>query len=157
MSGGGGWGAKKGLLSLDPQTRHFALSEEEELQRFMHSMENSNFASPGSKIQFFMPPGQAMDIPKDISSDIIFGIPGPSESASSSIDSPLELHFGALSGSGIFLWEQASSTKARGSAANESKLDLPNGRVSFCDTSWRGGGMWSKLADSLTLAGRDIL
>lgn len=63
VSGGGGWGNKKGLLSLDPQTSHFAPTEEEEMQSLFGFGGESSFAPPGSEVQFFVsvpaPPASA--------------------------------------------------------------------------------------------------
>jgi hypothetical protein len=163
VSGGGGWGAKKGLLSLDPQRRHFALSEEEELQGFLQSMDQSNFAPPGCRIQFFTPLDTPPETLRSMSSDIIFGVPGPSPTSSpESTDykterNPLELHFGALSSQGLFISDLDTSGGHADGAKDESKLNVPNSRISAGETSQKRGGLWSRLADGLTLAGRDLL
>lgn len=54
MSGGGGWGDKAGLLSLDPETSHFPPSEEEEMQNLFGSGGTSDFAPADSEVQFFI-------------------------------------------------------------------------------------------------------
>lgn len=59
MSGGGEWGAKASLLSLDPQTRHGRDSEEDELDRFIKSFHGEDDAKelnakPGDYVQFFV-------------------------------------------------------------------------------------------------------
>ena len=59
VSGGGGWGLKQGLLSLDPQTT-FDNDEDRDLQRFMKSFQGET--SPERLVQFFIegpPPPKA--------------------------------------------------------------------------------------------------
>lgn len=59
MSGGGEWGAKASLLSLDPQTSCGKESEDDELQRFQRSFHgqdtgNGATARPGDYVQFYV-------------------------------------------------------------------------------------------------------
>lgn len=59
MSGGGEWGAKASLLSLDPQTTYGVQSEDDELDRFQRSFHGENTADgatvrPGDYVQFFV-------------------------------------------------------------------------------------------------------
>lgn len=59
MSGGGEWGAKASLLSLDPETGHGPQSEEDELDRFQRSFHGDRNAEgsimrPGDVVQFFV-------------------------------------------------------------------------------------------------------
>lgn len=58
MSGGGGWGAKAGLLSLDPETSYTA-PEQESIDDFIEAFEKRNsgeasrgIVTPGSYIMF---------------------------------------------------------------------------------------------------------
>jgi hypothetical protein len=53
VSGGGGWGAKKGLLSLDPQTT-LATDEDQDMQRFMDSFDQRESSSDEKFVQFFV-------------------------------------------------------------------------------------------------------
>ncbi|GAB1310936.1 hypothetical protein MFIFM68171_01146 [Madurella fahalii] len=60
LSGGGGWGSKQGLLSLDPQTR-LAVSEQQDLEDFIKSFHGDHgstgsIVAPGSYVQFFVEP-----------------------------------------------------------------------------------------------------
>ncbi|KAK3310557.1 uncharacterized protein B0T15DRAFT_489232 [Chaetomium strumarium] len=59
LSGGGGWGLKKGLLSLDPQTR-LTTDEHQDLESFISSFRGDTSAggiiTPGSYVQFFVEP-----------------------------------------------------------------------------------------------------
>ncbi|CRK46843.1 hypothetical protein BN1723_020146, partial [Verticillium longisporum] len=64
ISGGGGWGKKQGLLSLDTETQ-FSLTGEEDLESFIRSFHgqkggdgedaplDSGVVAPGSTLQFF--------------------------------------------------------------------------------------------------------
>ena len=121
VSGGGGWGLKQGLLSLDPQTR-FDSDEDRDVDDFIRafgemeglqghassSSQSSAIVSPGSQVQFFtsvatgFEPGQrlatlaqsAMAFPPP-NSTAVFGTMAPEESedmpASASTDAPIEL------------------------------------------------------------------
>lgn len=127
MSGGGGWGPKKGLLSLDPQRTHFALSEEEEMQRFMQSMNDAGFAPPGATIQFLMSVEPPPTSPEGPLPSIVFGIPGEYASKQESVDSETTFmggHFGALSSQGIFVADTETH-----SALGEMKLTVPHSRL----------------------------
>lgn len=62
VSGGGGWGAKQGLLSLDPQTS-LTTGDQDDLESFIRSFEDGHHHSnrggivgPGSYVQFFVEP-----------------------------------------------------------------------------------------------------
>lgn len=59
MGGGGEWGAKASLLSLDPKTSHTPQSEADELDKFMRSFNGEQdakdaIAQPGDYVQFFV-------------------------------------------------------------------------------------------------------
>lgn len=59
VGGGGEWGAKASLLSLDPKTSHTPQSEADELDRFMRSFHGEQeakdaIAQPGDYVQFFV-------------------------------------------------------------------------------------------------------
>lgn len=61
VSGGGEWGAKAGLLSLDPQIEYDSPSEAESLESFQSSFQGDvkaagAIAKPGDIIQFFVEP-----------------------------------------------------------------------------------------------------
>ncbi|KAK7924485.1 hypothetical protein PG985_006539 [Apiospora marii] len=69
LSGGGGWGAKQGLLSLDPETT-YAAPEQEDIDMFIKAFEERNSASqassegivtPGSYILFCAEPQRVVD------------------------------------------------------------------------------------------------
>ena len=130
MSGGGGWGPKKGLLSLEPQQTHFALSEEEEMDRFVRTMDNSGFAPIGSKIQFFIP---ALAPPEAISSSatgVVFGVPSSAQVSGDAKDLQngylVVDHFGALSAQGIYISGHGNPDST---IPDESKLSVPGSRL----------------------------
>ena len=59
MGGGGEWGAKASLLSLDPKTSHTPQSEADELDKFMRSFHGEQdtkdaIVKPGDFVQFFV-------------------------------------------------------------------------------------------------------
>ncbi len=75
MSGGGGWGAKKGLLSLDPQLTHFTPPDNEGHNPLLDMDRHLDFIPAGSSVQFFaacpLPP------PVDQSDEIsVLGVSG---------------------------------------------------------------------------------
>ena len=62
MSGGGGWGLKQGLLSLDPQTKH-STSDGDDVESFIRSFNGEESAgggggivAPGVYVQFMVEP-----------------------------------------------------------------------------------------------------
>lgn len=137
MSGGGGWGAKKGLLSIDPQRTHFSLSEEEEMARFLQTMGSSGFASPGSQVQFFIPVrASAQKHMATAPLGVVFGVPGdaegtdeagvPGEAGVPDAGCVVDGHFGALSSRGVFI---AGPPNPETGVADESKLSVPNSRL----------------------------
>ena len=146
VSGGGGWGFKKGLLSLDPQRRHFALSEEEELESFMQ--DTANFAPPGSIIQFFTGFNGVSPMSTTLKSNIIFGVAGPFPEDFSPESPPedfsIEHHFGALSDTAIYLSDPQSAEHSSFKISNsvdESKLSVFHSRITVGEESTRGGGV----------------
>ncbi|VUC28381.1 unnamed protein product [Clonostachys rosea] len=129
LSGGGGWGKKKGLLSLDPQTSHFSLSEEDEMAKFFEGGADSGFAPPGSSVQFFAP--QPLD-KKPLPGPFTFGVAGPGDDLPEIEDTmsvSVGNNFVALSNKAVFL----RSTKLKGSILGEvgtsMKLSVPDSRV----------------------------
>jgi hypothetical protein len=143
VSGGGGWGAKKGLLSLDPQTE-LAPDENQDLQNFMdsfHGKTTGGIASPGSWVQFFVeaayPPPEGWSIPQprlwdpvetSATPTTVFGTPGAvvGPSLIDTIQSYPSL-FGAISSTGVYLSKQKAAKE--GVEGREwvaaSKLDSP--------------------------------
>jgi len=145
VSGGGGWGPKQGLLSLDPQK---TLNEVEEprLVSLDGSLEEQqisalgNIAKPGDYIQFFV--GNRR---KHISSEkrLNYGDPkkrsvviGTAPSTIDDVPSPetsTEIkirpgHFGCASQSGIYISQKSSESKQFGSEnpTFSSKVDMPH-------------------------------
>ncbi|KAI1072108.1 hypothetical protein LB507_003118 [Fusarium sp. FIESC RH6] len=135
LSGGGGWGAKKGLLSLDPQRTHFSLSEEEEMQRFIQAMDGGNFVPVGSKIQFFASTETSAAEPTGAQeTGVVFGTASRVETETDSESSQpearlLEDHFGALSNDGIFVTSSDAAAVTTPGFNNDWKLNVPNSRI----------------------------
>lgn len=153
MSGGGGWGAKKGILSLDPQRTHFALSEEVEMQRFMQSMDDSGFAPTGSTIQFLMVAEDPPNMPDYETPNIVFGVPGNRLATGAEMEEAfLGAHFGALSNLGVFVSDPPNADAEPGSLPDESKVTVPHSRV-FVTQSEQGNGFFGSMNSWLVNAG----
>lgn len=152
MSGGGGWGAKKGLLSLDPQRTHFSLSEEEEMQNFIQSMNGGGFTPQGFQIQFFMSAPALPDITEPFSPGVAFGVAGdvavPRDPEP--IDGFIGQHFGALSNSAVYLSGQGLP------GGKETKLSVPHSRIYGREPEVRMG-LLENLAYGLADAGTIVL
>ncbi|KAG9256989.1 uncharacterized protein F5Z01DRAFT_647274 [Emericellopsis atlantica] len=80
LSGGGGWGDKAGLLSLDPDTSPLPPTEEEQFANLFGSDDGtSSFAPVGAEVQFFMPDAgsysdPAVAVGADLSHAFTFGV-----------------------------------------------------------------------------------
>lgn len=129
VSGGGGWGAKKGLLSLDPQTSHFSRPESEELDSLFSADGDDGFAPAGSRIQFFAaspapPPGDHSD---EIS---VLGVSGD---CSSFVGEDPEFGrsvcggFGATSDQSVFV--NFKTDTAEGASEETLKLSVPGSHI----------------------------
>ncbi|KAK4043643.1 hypothetical protein C8A01DRAFT_43401 [Parachaetomium inaequale] len=142
LSGGGGWGPKQGLLSLDPQTE-FAPDENQDLQSFMDSFHGKNaggIASPGSYVQFFveaaysMSEGWSVPLPRrwdpvetSATPTTVFGTPGAVIGASplDAVRSYPSL-FGAVSSAGVYLSREKAAKDGEGREwVAASKMDTP--------------------------------
>ncbi|KAK1973008.1 hypothetical protein LY78DRAFT_687807 [Colletotrichum sublineola] len=141
LSGGGGWGKKQGLLSLDPEVSYSASSEEKDLESFIRSFENrheggdqQDVVSPGSYIQYFASPLMSArpNPPRPHGATLAFAL-GASGSATS--EEPLSTndcsewkvipeHFGAVSNHGLFVKNETSE-----GFISESKIDVPGSWV----------------------------
>ncbi|KAH0601066.1 hypothetical protein MHUMG1_02067 [Metarhizium humberi] len=159
LSGGGGWGPKKGLLSLDPQQTHFALSEAEEMERFMKTMDNSGFAPPGAHIQFFVPAMASPEITTCPATGVVFGVPLGIETSGEAGTAPkgylVADHFGALSSQGIYL---SGRTDADLASCYESKISVPGCRIFVGNPEAKPGGFFNFLGSgSLADAGKIAL
>ncbi len=142
MSGGGGWGSKQGLLSLDPQTA-LATDEDQDMQRFIDSFAEGE-ASPEKFVQFFVEPshapGQAVHYQPKVSAQRVdtanttwvigtadSGTRPSSKTASTSTsDTAVETFedlFGAASEAGLFLkWDPNQASQQHEGAI---KVDVP--------------------------------
>lgn len=133
VSGGGGWGLKKGLLSLDPQRTHLELSDEEQLARFVQMADGPGFQDRGGQrqIQFFTTPRAPRRVTESPETGIVFGVPYGAEGSAAKVEEPESVrlvgdHFGALSSEGIFTAEPATQGDE---TIDESKLSVPGSRI----------------------------
>jgi hypothetical protein len=159
VSGGGGWGAKQGLLSLDPQTKYNTVNE----ARFdfsdasLEEQQTSalgNIAQEGASIQFFVA-GKHRENGESVAYDVtgivrktvvLGGVPSTVDDVpKSNQENPdkklysLPGHFGCVSESGIYLQDkdlismstdEITSTEQK--AIPQTKIDLPFSYV-CCD------------------------
>jgi hypothetical protein len=136
VSGGGGWGLKQGLLSLDPQTR-YAAPGDDDIESFIRSFKGEtaadNVITPGSYIQFLVEPATSPSEPasttKTSSSTglklptVSIGTCPANEDQEQAMDGDVQVlmdYFGALSSQGVFV---ASSPEV------STKIDVPNTRI----------------------------
>lgn len=148
MSGGGEWGAKASLLSLDPQTSYGVESEEDELERFMRSFKGEDSADgaiirPGEYVRFFVEGdsvAEPLDAPQDPASVPVatFGVgefskedhvPQPVQDASQAqhdLVRALPNHFGAFSAEGLYLHVQGGRSDDQ---MNATKVNAPGTEV----------------------------
>ncbi|KAJ4396956.1 hypothetical protein N0V93_001179 [Gnomoniopsis smithogilvyi] len=131
LSGGGEWGAKASLLSLDPQTTYGVESEEDELDRFQRSFHGEDTVEgattrPGDFVQFFVEGDPTIrpksDAPPTSTQAITASYPfrafgvgefSKEDYAPESLDSSIQhqkgliqlapFHFGAFSAEGLYL------------------------------------------------------
>ena len=114
VSGGGGWGPKQGLLSLDPETSYIQ-PEEDSIEMFIKSLQGGDSASeglvtPGSYVLFCIEPYTAEEKRqgRKPSSTISLGVAPASDEGVRLHDTAGEVkiyddHFGAASSAGLFL------------------------------------------------------
>ncbi|KAL0938984.1 uncharacterized protein CTRU02_205593 [Colletotrichum truncatum] len=150
LSGGGGWGKKQGLLSLDPETK-YSSSDEDDLDSFIRSFSSQldgaiqgGVVAPGSYVQYFVsPPATAKpELPsgKGSFTSVSFGV---SENALAE-DLPLAEgpsnwtivpdHFGAVTSHGLFIASGASKS----GEPTESKLDAPDSWIGYSNMASNG-------------------
>ncbi|KAI1347578.1 hypothetical protein F5Y01DRAFT_294879 [Xylaria sp. FL0043] len=120
LSGGGGWGLKQGLLSLDPETSFSLPGQDDDMEMFIKSFKERNsaeptsgLATPGSYLLFCVEP-QVTDteaLPTQRlapTKDWYFGV-APNVDYSPSSSYPLDSvevidgHFGVSSATGLYL------------------------------------------------------
>jgi len=160
LSGGGGWGIKQGLLSLDPQTVYGTVNEPQydystQTLQGQQASALGNLAAPGSTIQFFLAdnksssePSARFMLPRGVlqRSAVIEAVPSTIDDipdASEKLGTPSKArckiypgHFGAASESGLYLETPITSLTVQGPKARivSTKIDLPYSSV-FQDTA----------------------
>ncbi|KAK0656743.1 hypothetical protein B0T16DRAFT_501373 [Cercophora newfieldiana] len=132
LSGGGGWGLKQGLLSLDPQTK-YSTPDEEDIESFIRSFngEDSGGATviPGSYVQFMVepfghPPKGALQHDTTDGASMVLGAQGAaSEQESLSEYQVQQGLFGAISSEGIYIASGADASQAGEDHGITTKLD----------------------------------
>lgn len=128
VSGGGGWGLKQGLLSLDPNTR-YAREEHEDMESFIRSFKREDatggIVTPGSYVQFFteaIPPTEKTRLKLAWPSDRpTFAIGTSGGKTSEEVETFPDL-FGAVSSEGVYISSEEN-------AAITTKLDAPQSYV----------------------------
>ncbi|KAK4205331.1 hypothetical protein QBC40DRAFT_271526 [Triangularia verruculosa] len=128
LSGGGGWGLKQGLLSLDPNTR-YAREEHEDMESFIRSFKGEDatggIVTPGSYVQFFteaIPPTETTRPKLPWPSDSpTFAIGTPGGKASGQVETFPNL-FGAVSAEGVYISSEENTSIT-------TKLDAPQSYV----------------------------
>ncbi|KAI1170545.1 hypothetical protein F4777DRAFT_568739 [Nemania sp. FL0916] len=151
LSGGGGWGLKQGLLSLDPETK-FSLPDEDndDLERFIKSFEErknteptNGLAPPGSSLLFCVEPSvadmealssQAPMLKKKLTFGVAPNLDHKLDTGSPPGDVKItDGHFGISSAAGLFLQScpavsrRGSDKTACGSSQGSftTKIDVP--------------------------------
>ncbi|KAI1762094.1 hypothetical protein GGR53DRAFT_442319 [Hypoxylon sp. FL1150] len=117
LSGGGGWGAKQGLLSLDPET-NYSSSDQDDVEMFIKAFQerdspgsSEGLVTPGSYLMFCIEPHWTEKNTK-LSQKLVpitgLGV-APSDDEDVNFTSPsdnievVDDHFGVVSKSGLFL------------------------------------------------------
>ncbi|KAI2777351.1 hypothetical protein F4815DRAFT_297704 [Daldinia loculata] len=146
LSGGGGWGLKQGLLSLDPETS-YSLPDQDDVEMFIrafHERNNPNssegLVTPGSYLMFCIEPHwtkKEIELSQKITPTTAIGVVENSdqEPDSASLSDKVDIidsHFGVVSKTGVFLkatnLPHASETTKQPQSFT-TKVDLP--RASF--------------------------
>lgn len=146
VSGGGGWGLKQGLLSLDPETS-YSLPDQDDVEMFIrafHERNNPNssegLVTPGSYLMFCIEPHwtkKEIELSQKITPTTAIGVVENSdqEPDSASLSDKVDIidsHFGVVSKTGVFLkatnLPHASETTKQPQSFT-TKVDLP--RASF--------------------------
>lgn len=153
VSGGGGWGLKQGLLSLDPQTRH-ASDADQDIDSFISAFKGEEapggVVSPGAYIQFYVEPvpldAEQDGIPEPAASlgpppSIVFGTSHtglePRSDAGGDSVGIIHDHFGSLSKEGIYV-----DSVPEPSHAIDEKISIHTKVDSPCSYVWEGAKRW---------------
>jgi hypothetical protein len=151
VSGGGGWGAKQGLLSLDPQTT-YTQNNDIPLEFTGTSLEEQqasalgNIAQPGSYIRFFTRSSwsswtneettkrvkffdpTARTVVVGTSPSTIDDIPGEAAHGEEEFIRLRSGYFGCVSQSGVFIDKKLTDAEP----THRTKLDMPNSFLFTC-------------------------
>ncbi|KAK3383795.1 hypothetical protein B0T24DRAFT_543599 [Lasiosphaeria ovina] len=145
LSGGGGWGLKQGLLSLDPQTRH-ATPDQEDIENFIRSFHGDEsggaIVTPGSFVQFLVEPagsppagevGQGSQAESNDTGPLEIVV-GTQDQVADSLAGPDHIEvgvnlFGAISSEGVYVISQPGAGQGSGRPAITTKIDASNSYV----------------------------
>ncbi|KAI1334011.1 hypothetical protein F5Y15DRAFT_403120 [Xylariaceae sp. FL0016] len=156
LSGGGGWGLKQGLLSLDPE-RTFSLPDQDDVDMFIRAFEerNSNSPSeglvtPGSYLLFCIEPhwtDEELSSSDDLTSSATLSLGVAPNADEDQVPTPVQGaeapkvlvgHFGATSRTGLYLRtipEVSTLTgkdlDSRASHSFTTKIDVPRASISL--------------------------
>ncbi|KAK8088250.1 hypothetical protein PG997_003211 [Apiospora hydei] len=163
LSGGGGWGAKQGLLSLDPETT-YAAPEQDDIDVFIKAFEERNnsasqsssdgIVTPGSYIMFCAEPDRSGDVPSSsvdpasdlVSSRLTLTVAPKDEDLLPSVEGATDAkegkaevnvvpgHFGAASSTGLYLKSPCPHTSWT------TKIDAPYSALSW---DWTPRILWT--------------
>lgn len=151
VSGGGGWGAKQGLLSLDPQTRYTTVGNgdiESFISSFRGESTPDSIVTPGNYIQFFVQPmpnktEELAPVAKQAGSmpSIAFGThAGPLDDLVAGAKPSITVvddHFGAVTSHGIYIEPKPDlEHQVQVREGTHTKIDAPNSYI------WEGGKRW---------------
>jgi hypothetical protein len=148
VSGGGGWGAKRGLLSLDPETS-YPLPGQDGIERFAQSLQNrqkgepdTGIVTPGSYVQFYAAPTREYEkrAPSyNDRSDYLFATTAscgqvsdrPAFSTPGKPEGILHKdHFSAVTDYGLYLRSRSETGVGEGEKEIQLKIDVPFSVVS---------------------------
>lgn len=139
VSGGGEWGAKASLLSLDPQVEYESPSDADSLESFKNAFQGDLNAAdaivrPGDLIQFYIVPAESRQESK-VNSAMQWGVGGLNQESElgekqllqqrSDATPLLQAPFGGYSTESVFLSSSTLGVKT--------KVDVPNSNVGI---SW---------------------
>ncbi|KAI1416798.1 hypothetical protein F5Y13DRAFT_153089 [Hypoxylon sp. FL1857] len=151
LSGGGGWGLKQGLLSLDPET-NYSLPDQDDVEMFIKAFQerdspnpSEGLVTPGSYLMFCIEPHctiKEIGSSQQISPATVLGVAPNNDQeldAGNLSDKQVDIvddHFGVISKTGLFLKALPHMTgindtdkSARQPQAFTTKVDFP--RASF--------------------------
>ncbi|KAK3941577.1 hypothetical protein QBC46DRAFT_458267 [Diplogelasinospora grovesii] len=135
LSGGGGWGLKQGLLSLDPQTR-YSNPDQEDVESFIRSFKGEDdspgsIVTPGSYVQFLVEPIPSKQVQQEETSGseksentLVIGTQNAAAAEPAKADGTQVIldQFGAVSAQGIYI--SSTNTMATTTTQPRAKIGI---------------------------------